>query len=61
MKCSICRNKITTNKIGWDDRHNAQPVNKGRCCCECNYKVVIPTRLNKLISDRKKNYSKQKS
>lgn len=26
--------------------NNAQPVNNGRCCDECNAKVVIPTRMH---------------
>jgi len=32
-------------KIYWEKGHNAEPVEKGRCCEECNLKVVIPTRL----------------
>jgi len=25
--------------------HNAQPVNDGRCCEDCNWMVVVPRRL----------------
>ncbi len=54
-KCSICSqpipkrvigiNKETNEPIYWDDGDNAEPVNSGRCCSDCNYKVVIPARL----------------
>jgi len=37
--CSICQRLFK----GWGN--NAQPVNNGRCCDECNAKVVIPARL----------------
>ena len=29
----------------WDSGHNAEPVNRGRCCDKCNNEVVIPTRI----------------
>ncbi len=50
MKCSICKNDIQPqrNELGqvmWDKGHNAEPVNSGRCCDECNWMVVIPKRL----------------
>ena len=43
MNCSICNNKID-DKFG----HNAEPVNNGRCCNDCNYTVVLPARVNAL-------------
>ena len=39
-RCSICGKEYT----GWGN--NAQPVNDGRCCDECNANVVIPTRIH---------------
>ena len=39
-RCSICGKEYD----GYGN--NAQPVNSGRCCDECNEKVVIPTRLH---------------
>ena len=46
MKCSICNNEIETNPLtNWDQGHNAEPVNEGRCCDFCNSSVVIPTRI----------------
>jgi len=39
MKCSICNKEI----IG--DSHNAQPINSGSCCSECNTKTVVPLRI----------------
>lgn len=47
MICSICKNEIEVVN-GWEEGHNAQPVNNGRCCGHCNMTVVLPTRL-KLI------------
>lgn len=49
-KCSICSEKIQLHKtpegkVYWSDGHNAQPVNNGRCCDDCNEQVVIPVRL----------------
>ncbi len=50
MKCSICFGEI--EKVGgWDQGNNAQPVNDGRCCGECNSTVVIPARMM-LMSQR---------
>ena len=45
MKCSICNEKIQPDIIGWDKGHNAEPVNKGRCCSNCNSRVVLPARI----------------
>ena len=46
MECSICNNEIETNPLtNWDQGHNAEPVNEGRCCDFCNSSVVIPTRI----------------
>lgn len=44
-KCSICDGPIDIHTNGWKYGHNAQPVNNGRCCTDCNNTVVIPTRL----------------
>ena len=54
MKCSICKNEIEkkymTNIDGekvmyWDNGHNAQPINDGRCCDKCNATVVMAARF----------------
>lgn len=42
-KCSICGKEYT----GWGN--NARPVNNGRCCDECNTKVVIPARMHEWL------------
>ena len=39
MKCSICGKEI--NKYGND----AYPVSFGKCCDECNLKLVVPARI----------------
>ena len=43
-KCSICKKKYA----GWGN--NAEPINKGRCCDDCNFKIVIPERIKRLKS-----------
>jgi hypothetical protein len=49
MKCSICDKEIPA--VGsWTSGNNAQPVNDGRCCNECNMSVVVPARLEELCS-----------
>lgn len=54
MKCSICKKTIPVDPIsGWAEGNNAQPVNDGRCCNECNADVVIPARIVTLIKNRK--------
>ena len=53
LNCSICKEKIdeqiikNTNKVYWTEGHNAEPINDGRCCTECNNNVVIPFRVLK--------------
>jgi hypothetical protein len=44
MKCSICKGEIAVHGT-WTEGHNAEPVNDGRCCDDCNETTVIPTRL----------------
>jgi hypothetical protein len=40
--CSICQ-RISA---GWGN--NAQPVNDGRCCDQCDSLVVIPARIRQM-------------
>ena len=55
--CSICGFPYT----GWGN--NALPINKGRCCDDCNSLHVIPVRIKRLyhadkfIITEKKNES----
>ena len=49
-KCSICEGHIEPlrNDSGedvWEGGNNAEPVNDGRCCNQCNMTVVIPARI----------------
>lgn len=37
--CSICGYRY----VGFG--HNAQPVNDGRCCSDCNWMYVVPKRM----------------
>ena len=46
MKCCLCDKEIPVKFHGWDSGNDAEPVvANGRCCDECNTKIVIPTRL----------------
>jgi len=47
MECSICKGEIEV-KGNWTQGNNAQPINDGRCCDNCNYTIVIPARFNRL-------------
>ena len=46
IKCSICSTEIEDIQS-----HNAQPVNDGRCCEDCNFKVVLPKRFTLYIKE----------
>jgi hypothetical protein len=48
MKCSICKKEIPVKEGGWSQGNNAEPVNDGRCCDDCNMSVVVPARLAEL-------------
>ena len=43
IECSICKAKIKDI-----ESNNADPINNGRCCTDCNYEKVIPKRLSQL-------------
>jgi hypothetical protein len=45
--CSICQKAYT----GYGN--NADPVNSGRCCDDCNALVVIPARIQRSIRTRR--------
>ena len=52
--CSKCGKNIDihykeSGKPYWSDGHNAEPINDGRCCSECNMTVVLPTRLRQAM------------
>ena len=56
--CCICGEKIDamvnpdTGKEIWTKGHNALPVKDGRCCSDCNNKIVVPLRIMGAISDK---------
>ena len=45
MKCSICKEDMI-GKFG----HNAQPINDGICCDDCNMLVVLE-RIREMSND----------
>ena len=40
--CSICDSEFE----GFGN--NAEPINSGRCCDDCNWSLVIPARISQL-------------
>jgi hypothetical protein len=54
LTCSVCGNKFLPN--AWDlpsrPGHNAQPVNDGRCCNDCNAIVVVPLRISRFYGSK---------
>lgn len=58
MQCCLCEGDIQTTEYGWELGHNAQPIQDGRCCTECNVNRVIPQRLDDMIQ-RELNYLRQ--
>lgn len=51
LTCSICQKDVEPQRdadgvVYWTQGHNAEPVNNGRCCDDCNYTVVLPARMN---------------
>lgn len=52
--CSICGKKYK----GYGN--NARPVNGGRCCDDCNFKIVIPKRIEVSISMKARKKSDMK-
>lgn len=40
--CSICGNTY----MNWGN--NAEPINDGRCCDNCNYMKVLPARIDEM-------------
>tara|TARA_R110002072_G_scaffold56892_5_gene146723 strand:- start:702 stop:905 length:204 start_codon:yes stop_codon:yes gene_type:complete len=43
IECCICKTKIKDI-----ESNNAEPINNGRCCTDCNLEKVIPKRLSQL-------------
>jgi len=55
--CSIC-NKPIPAKGSWKLGNNAEPINSGRCCDQCDNDIVIPRRILQL---RKARYEAEDS
>ena len=53
-KCSICKQPMHPDPSGWSGGHNAEPINKGRCCGMCNDMIVTPKRISQYIERRNK-------
>lgn len=53
IRCCICGELIQAEPSGWEFGHNAHPFGTkydNRCCEQCNYSIVIPTRLELAIN-----------
>lgn len=53
IKCCIC-GKVIEDITS----HNAEPYKQGRCCSECNSKVVLPARMNLRLKEGNRRYKK---
>lgn len=51
--CSICFKEIEIQESGWDKGHNAEPINNGRCCQNCNYSIVVLARYQQFKNSKK--------
>ena len=49
MDCCLCESEIVATNSGWKLGHNAQPIQEGQCCSNCNTNVVVPRRINDMI------------
>ena len=45
-ECSICNKEITNGDV-----RNAEPVNEGFCCKECDELWVIPVRIRAALGE----------
>lgn len=52
--CSICELPIPARGT-WTKGNNAQPINDGRCCYDCDEQVVIPKRIAMILASRRGN------
>ena len=55
--CSICLQEIPFENLGkgktpWTEGHNAQQINNGRCCRDCNETIVLPMRISNISKNR---------
>jgi len=48
--CVICHEPIDIQPNGWGGGHNAQPVEEGQCCTDCNIELVIPARMEQVFA-----------
>ena len=55
MICVICKEDIGVQANGWQHGHNAEPVEDGRCCSDCNQTAVIPARIEEMIVARRQD------
>lgn len=54
LMCSICGEKIAPHPLsGFAGGNNAQPINDGRCCDDCDATVVIPARIEMILRRRR--------
>lgn len=46
IECCICDTEISK----WES-NNAEPIQKGECCDDCNYQYVVPERMKQLLAN----------
>ena len=58
--CSICNEPIPTTWYGWSEGNNADPINDGRCCDNCDATVVFPKRIEMLVKSNPRHSEQKK-
>lgn len=53
QKCSICNGPLYHPDLQWICGNNAEPINDGRCCDNCNWITVLPARLREAQSSNR--------
>ena len=51
--CCICKQQIKPNWHGWAGGNNAEPIDRGRCCDDCDKRYVIPARLVEIYRQKR--------
>jgi|TARA_X000001382_G_scaffold41093_1_gene27583 hypothetical protein len=57
LECCICHKQIKPKYLGkdndgndhyWEEGNNALPIHDGKCCDDCNVKIVVPARFTEI-------------
>lgn len=60
LTCCICSELIKADPNGFMFGHNAFPygdIFRNRCCDQCNWNIVIPTRIEQSFNNEQPKYA----